>query len=246
MHKKPTDELKTSKTPARKRPKASNVAEKRRALKVYSLLVQEYPDAKVALNFKTPFELLVATILSAQCTDARVNMVTPGLFRKYPTPASFAKAVPEELEQDIRSTGFYRQKAKSVMSCSRSVVEKFGGEVPRSMDELLTLEGVGRKTANVLLGNAFGIPGIAVDTHVGRLAQRLGFTKEDDPIKIEYDLMELFPKENWTELCHLLMSHGRQVCASRLPKCETCTVSGLCPSAFKVAAKGKSKKRKGK
>lgn len=242
MHKQPIDELKTSKAP-RKKPRPNIVAGKSRAGKVYSLLAKEYPDAKVALNFRSPFELLVATILSAQCTDARVNMVTPGLFRKYPTPASFAKAIPEELEQDIRSTGFYRQKAKSVISCCRSVVEKFGGEVPRSMDELLTLDGVGRKTANVLLGNAFGIPGIAVDTHVGRLAQRLGFTKEKDPTKIEYDLMELFPKENWTELCHLLMSHGRKVCAARLPKCEVCAVSGLCPSAFKVSAKGNSKKK---
>lgn len=201
---------------------------------------------KVALNFATPFELLIATILSAQCTDARVNMVTPGLFRKYQSPASFAGANPAELEQDIRSTGFYRQKAKSVVNCSRSLVEKFGGEVPRTMDELLTLDGVGRKTANVLLGNAFGIPGIAVDTHVGRLANRLGFTEEDDPTKIEYELMDLFPKENWTELCHLLMSHGRKVCVARLPKCENCCVSGLCPSAFKFSTGGNPKKKKGR
>lgn len=220
--------------------------EKARAKKVYSRLASEYPDTRVALNFNSPFELLIATILSAQCTDARVNLVTPGLFRKYPTPADFAAANPGELEQDVKSTGFYRQKAKSVISCSRSLVEKFSGELPHSMDELLTLGGVGRKTANVLLGNAFGIPGIAVDTHVGRLAQRLGFTKEDDPTKIEYDLMELFPQENWTQLCHLLMAHGRKVCASRLPKCEACCVSGSCPSAFKVAAKSNSKNKKGK
>ncbi len=213
---------------------------------VYSKLAAEYPDAKVALNFSSPHQLLIATILSAQCTDARVNMVTPGLFRKYPTPASFASADPTELEEDVKSTGFYRQKTKSIISCSRSLVEKYGGEVPHTMDELLTLGGVGRKTANVLLGNAFGIPGIAVDTHVGRLARRLGFTKEDDPTKVEYDLADLFPRENWTELCHLLMAHGRKVCASRLPKCEICCVSGSCPSAFKVKAKSSSKTKKGK
>ncbi len=217
-----------------------------RAAKIYRTFAAEYPDAKTALDFNTPFELLVATILSAQCTDARVNMVTPGLFRKYPSPASFAGANPTELEQDIKSTGFYRQKTKSVINCSRSLVEKFGGEVPRTMDELLTLEGVGRKTANVILGNAFGIPGIAVDTHVGRLAQRLGFTNEDDPAKIEIDLMELFPKENWTQLCHLFMAHGRKVCASRLPKCEVCCVSASCPSAFKFSAKGKPDLKKGR
>lgn len=221
-------------------------AGKGRAKKVYSRLAAEYPDAKVALNFNSPFELLIATILSAQCTDARVNMVTPGLFRKYPTPASFADADRTELEQDVKSTGFYRQKTKSIVNCSRSLVENFGGEVPRTMDQLLTLDGVGRKTANVLLGNAFGIPGIAVDTHVGRLAQRLGFTKEEDPTKIEYDLMELFPEENWTELCHLLMAHGRKVCAARLPKCEICCVNKLCPSAFKFSKHGNPKKKKGK
>lgn len=220
--------------------------EKARAHKIYSLLAREYPDAKAALNFNTPFELLVATILSAQCTDARVNMVTPGLFRKYPSPESFASAVQAELEPDIKSTGFYRQKAKSLLSCSRSLVEKFGGQVPKTMEELLTLGGVGRKTANVLLGNAFGIPGIAVDTHVGRLAQRLGLSKDEDPTKIEFALMELFPKDHWTQLCHLFMSHGRKVCVSRLPKCEVCCVSHLCPSAFKFSKSGDLKKKKGK
>lgn len=232
----------TKKTVARK----EKPAEKARARKVYALLDKEYPDRKIALDFSTPFQLLIATILSAQCTDARVNMVTPELFRKYPSPAAFAGANPAELEQDIKSTGFYRQKAKSVISCSRSLVEKFGGEVPNSMDELLTLNGVGRKTANVLLGNSFGIPGIAVDTHVGRLAQRLGFTEKDDPTKIEFDLMELFPRENWTELCHLLMAHGRKVCVARLPKCEICCVNKLCPSAFKFSKSGSPKNKKGK
>lgn len=238
--------MKTTKTIPRKQSLSAPAAGKGRAKKVYSRLAAEYPDAKVALNFNSPFELLIATILSAQCTDARVNMVTPGLFRKYPTPASFADADRTELEQDVKSTGFYRQKTKSIVNCSRSLVENFGGEVPRTMDQLLTLDGVGRKTANVLLGNAFGIPGIAVDTHVGRLAQRLGFTKEEDPTKIEYDLMELFPEENWTELCHLLMAHGRKVCAARLPKCEICCVNKLCPSAFKFSKHGNPKKKKGK
>ncbi len=209
------------------------------------MLEREYPDARPALNFGSPFELLVATILSAQCTDARVNMVTPGLFRKYTSPASFVSADPEELERDVKSTGFYRQKAKALISSSRSLVENFGGEVPHTMEELLTLDGVGRKTANVLLGNAFGIPGIAVDTHVSRLAQRLGFSEENAPEKIEHDLSLLFPRDRWTELCHLLMAHGRRICVARIPKCELCAVSGLCPSAFKFTALRKSKQKKG-
>lgn len=220
-------------------------AEKARARKVYALLALEYPGAKPALDFSSPFELLVATILSAQCTDARVNMVTPGLFRKYPSPDSLMSADRTELEKDVKSTGFYRQKARALINSSRSLVEKFSGEVPHTMEELLTLDGVGRKTANVLLGNAFGIPGIAVDTHVSRLAQRLGFSNESGPEKIERDLSLLFQKEHWTELCHLLMAHGRKVCAARIPKCEMCVVSGLCPSAFKLSALRKSKKKKG-
>jgi len=223
--------------------------EKDRAKKVFALLKKNYPEAKIALDFNTPFELLVATILSAQCTDARVNIVTPDLFRKYPTLKSFAEADRRELEKDIKSTGFFRQKAKAVMNCSRAIVEKFGGEVPRTMEELLTLDGVGRKTANVLLGNAFGVPGIAVDTHVRRLAQRLGFSKTDDPTKIEFDLMGLFPKNNWTTLNHLLMSHGRKICIARAPKCEECILNELCPSAFSFSS-GKSRnpveKKKGK
>ncbi len=210
---------------------------KKRAQKVFILLGNEYPEAKSALKFNKPFELLIATILSAQCTDARVNMITPELFRKYPSPRHLAEADLRQLEREIKSTGFYRQKAKSIVSCSRSIIEKFGGEVPRTMEQLLTLDGVGRKTANVVLGNAFGVPGIAVDTHVKRLAQRLGFSKEDDPTKIEFDLMKLFPKKNWTILCHFLMSHGRKVCTARLPKCEMCVVNKLCPSAFMVAKK---------
>ncbi len=208
--------------------------EKERGRKVYALLRKHHTDAKIALNFTTPFELLIATILSAQCTDARVNIVTPDLFRKYPTPKDFATAAKSELEQDIRSTGFFRQKAKSIINCSTSLIERFDGEVPRTMEELLTLDGVGRKTANVLLGNAFGVPGIAVDTHVSRLVQRLGFSKQSDPTKIEVDLAAVFPKKNWTMLCHLLISHGRKVCLARNPKCDICVTNELCPSAFAV------------
>ncbi len=199
---------------------------------MFTLLRKEHSDAKIALNFNSPFELLVATILSAQCTDARVNIVTPGLFRKFSTPEDFAAASNAELEAAIRSTGFYRQKAKSIIKCCTSLVVNFGGQVPRTMEELLTLDGVGRKTANVLLGNAFGVPGIAVDTHVSRLAQRLRFSKQTDPTKIEFDMAAVFPKKDWTMLCHLLMSHGRKVCAARNPKCDVCVVNTLCPSAF--------------
>lgn len=218
--------------PVKARPQFGNIPAKERADKVFAFLEKEYPEAKAALNFNSPFELLIATILSAQCTDARVNMVTPSLFRKYPSPKSFAEADRRELEIEIKSTGFFRQKAKSVISCSKAIVENFGGEVPRTMEQLLTLDGVGRKTANVVLGNAFGIPGIAVDTHVSRLSQRLGFSAKEDPTKIEFDLMDLFPPASWMLLCHLLMSHGRKVCSARLPKCETCLVNELCPSAF--------------
>ncbi len=217
-----------------------------RAEKIYRALEVEYPHARPALDFGTPFELLIATILSAQCTDARVNMVTPGLFGKYTSAKDFALANQEELQEAIRSTGFYRQKAKSIIGCCTAIVETFDGEVPRRMEDLLTLPGVGRKTANVLLGNAFGIPGIAVDTHVGRLAARLGFTNEEDPTEIEFDLMNVFPKKNWTHLCHLLMAHGRKICGARLPKCDSCVVSGSCPSAFKFSAKSGFQNKKGK
>jgi endonuclease-3 len=216
-----------------------NLPVERRAKEVFALLKKQYPDAKIALNFSSPFELLVATILSAQCTDARVNMVTPGLFRRFPSPEAFANADVHELEREIKSTGFFRQKAKSIINCSKSIVEKFGGEVPRTMEQLLVLDGVGRKTANVVLGNAFGIPGIAVDTHVKRVSQRLGFTKQNDPTKIEFDLMKLFPKRHWTVLCHYLMAHGRKVCIARMPKCEVCILNKVCPSAFKFVKKRK-------
>ena len=237
--------MKTIEVTHRRNENPASAAEKARARKVYALLAREYPGAKPALDFSSPFELLVATILSAQCTDARVNMVTPGLFRKYPSPDSLMSADRTELEKDVKSTVFYRQKARALINSSRSLVEKFSGEVPHTMEELLTLDGVGRKTANVLLGNAFGIPGIAVDTHVSRLARRLGFSNESGPEKIERDLSLLFQREHWTELCHLLMAHGRKICAARIPRCEMCVVSGLCPSAFKLSELRKSKKKKG-
>jgi endonuclease-3 len=203
-----------------------------RAPQIYERLDREYPDAECALDHRNPFELTVATILSAQCTDARVNMVTPALFAKYPDAASMAVADPEALQEMIRSTGFFRNKTKSLLGMSAAVVEKHGGEIPRTMAELVQLPGVGRKTANVVLGNAFGIDeGIVVDTHVSRLSNRLGLTRENDPVKIEQDLIGLFPREQWTMLSHLLISHGREVCDARQPLCERCVVNSLCPSS---------------
>ena len=218
--------------PGKVEPQFGNIPAKERANKVFSLLKKIYPEAKAALDFGSPFELLIATILSAQCTDSRVNLVTPALFKKYRTPKSFAGADRGELERDIKSTGFFHQKAISIISCCKSIMDNFGGEVPCSMEQLLTLRGVGRKTANVVLGNAFGIPGIAVDTHVRRLSQRFGFTKQEDPMKVEFDLMNLIPSKDWAMLSHLLISHGRKVCIARSPKCEICRLNKLCPSAF--------------
>ena len=198
---------------------------------IFSRLSVAYPVAHCALNYTNPRELLIATILSAQCTDKRVNLVTPGLFKKYPTAQAFADADLEELKNDIRSTGFFNNKAKAIKATMQSVVEKFGGEVPGTMDELLQLEGVGRKTANVVLGNAFGVPSVVVDTHVKRLANLLGLTKNTDPEKIEQDLMQQFLKEQWTMLGHLLIEHGRQVCIARRPQCKKCCLNDICPSA---------------
>jgi len=198
-------------------------------------LKSAYPDARTALDWSTPLELLVATILSAQTTDVRVNSVTPDLFAKYPTAAAYAEADPTELEETIRPTGFFRNKAKSLQGMARALVEDYGGEVPRTMEELVTLPGVGRKTANVVLGNAFSIDeGVVVDTHVRRLSNRLGFTSHSDPEKIEKDLIETVPKEDWTVFSHLLILHGRSVCKARKPACEDCVVNDLCPSAFRV------------
>lgn len=200
--------------------------------KIFQLLLAEYPDAHCELVHEGPYQLTAATILSAQCTDKRVNMVTPELFRRYPTPEALANAKLEDVEEIVRSTGFYRAKAKNLIGMASVLVDKFGGQVPKTIRELIQLPGVGRKTANVVLGNAFGInEGMVVDTHIGRLSRRLGFTKETDPIKIERDLMALFPSKDWTILAHLLIFHGRRVCESRRPKCEVCVLHKLCPSS---------------
>jgi endonuclease-3 len=212
--------------------KARGKATPESAAEIYKRLVEHYPDAHCALDFKTPFQLLVATILSAQCTDKRVNMVTPALFKRYRRPADMAEAKPEELEEMIKSTGFFRNKTKSLLAMSRAVAEDHGGQVPDTMEELVQLPGVGRKTANVVLGNAFDKnEGVVVDTHVGRVSARLGLTKQTDPVKVEQDLAKLFPREQWTMLAHLLIQHGRQICEARRPKCEICFLSDICPSS---------------
>ena len=203
-----------------------------RAKKIIAVLHKEYPDAKIALDFSNPLQLLVATILSAQCTDVRVNMVTPGLFKKYPSARAFANASQAELEQDIRSTGFFRNKAKSIIACCKSIVEKHGGQVPAKMEDLVELGGVGRKTANCVLGGAFGVnAGVVVDTHVRRVSQRLALTKNEDPDKIEADLMALAPQKEWYDLGNMLIWHGRRVCDARKPKCPDCVLIRQCPSA---------------
>jgi endonuclease-3 len=203
------------------------------AREIYNRLAKHYPDAHCALDFTSPFQLLVATILSAQCTDKRVNMVTPALFKRYRTPAALAAANPEELEELIKSTGFFRNKTKSLIGMSTAVAEQHGGRVPDELDVLVKLPGVGRKTANVVLGNAYDKnEGVVVDTHVARVAGRLGLTKETDPVKIEQDLMRLFPRDRWTMLAHLLIEHGRTICEARRPKCEICFLNDLCPSSL--------------
>lgn len=202
-----------------------------RVKEIIRRLRREYPDAKCALNHTNPFELLIATILSAQCTDERVNKVTADLFRKYRGPADFAAASQRELERDIHSTGFFRNKAKNIIAASRQIVERFHGQVPDNMEDLLTLPGVARKTANVVLGCAYGVAvGIVVDTHVSRLSQRLGLTKNTSPEKIERDLMEIIPKRHWVMFSHWLIHHGRKVCKARKPECHKCVLADLCPS----------------
>ena len=192
-----------------------------------------YPDAQVTLDFSNPLELLIATELAAQSTDERVNRVSRDLFRKYRSVEDYATVSEEELEQDIRSTGFYRNKAKNIRAASQRIITNYGGEVPRTMEDLLTLPGVGRKTANVVLGNAFGIiVGFVVDTHVGRLARRFGWTTNEDPVKVEQDLMRIVPRKDWLDLSHLMIYHGRAICIARKPLCEQCTLVKLCPSAF--------------
>jgi endonuclease-3 len=203
-----------------------------RAPEILTRLLAAYPDAHCALEHRDAFELLCATILSAQCTDARVNLVTPVLFDRYPTAGALARAKPADVEEIIKSTGFFRNKTKSLIGMAQALVADYGGEVPRTMEELRLLPGVGRKTANVILGNAFGInEGITVDTHVARLSRLLGLTSHADPLKIEQDLMPLFPRDHWALLSHVLIFHGRQVCIARRPRCEECVVSDLCPSS---------------
>ncbi len=205
--------------------------DKERALKIFEILSREYPDVKSALEYKNPFQLLIATILSAQCTDARVNIISKLLFKKYLRPEDFCNVNIVELERDIFSTGFYRQKAKSIKSCCAILVEKYDSKVPKDFNALTALPGVGRKTASVVAGNGFGIPAIAVDTHVKRLANLMGFVDNDDPVKIEELLKELLPENLWINSSHWLAAHGRNICIARKPKCNSCSVAKLCPSS---------------
>jgi endonuclease-3 len=200
-----------------------------RAGRIVRTLARLYPDAHCALHHANPLQLLIATILSAQCTDERVNKVTPALFARYPDAHAFAAADPAELEKMVQSTGFFRNKARNIIACCRQLVEQHGGQVPQTMEELVPLAGVGRKTANVILGNCFGVPGIVVDTHVGRLGGRMGLTLHADPVKIEQDLMAVLPRKEWTMFSHRMIFHGRQVCLARKPQCEGCALADVCP-----------------
>ena len=202
----------------------------KRAMEIYRRLKKLYPNAHCELNFKNPLQLLVATILAAQCTDKRVNKVTPALFKKYKNAEQFASANRKELEELIQSTGFYRNKATSILNMSQKVCHEYGGQIPDEMDELVKLPGVGRKTANVLLGEAFGKPGITVDTHFGRLSRRFGWTKQTDPVKVEFEIAELIKPKYWTELSQLIIWHGRRRCHARKPACGACSLAELCPS----------------
>lgn len=204
-------------------------AEQARLAQLLDRLAEAYPQARCSLHFTTPWELLVATILAAQCTDERVNQVTSGLFARYPNPQALAQAPLEELEAAIKPTGYYQNKAKSLQACARQLVERFGGEVPGTLEELTSLPGVGRKTAQVILGNAFGVPGIAVDTHVRRLSQRMGLTRQTDPFKIEQELMGIVPPAEWTLFSHRMIAHGRAVCTARRPRCGECPLAEACP-----------------
>lgn len=211
----------------------ADIDKKTHVLNIIRLLEKEYSDAKIALDYTNPLELLIATILSAQCTDKRVNIVTKTLFKKYKTPEDYADADIKEFEEDIKSTGFYRNKAKNIKKCCQLLIENFNSQVPKTMNELLELPGVARKTANIVLSNAYGIvEGIAVDTHVRRLAKRLGLTENEDQDKIEKDLMEITPKAQWMKITDLLIFHGRRVCLAKNPNCEGCVLNKICPSAF--------------
>jgi endonuclease-3 len=211
-----------------------------RARRIVRKLAELYPDSRPALEFGNPLHLLIATILSAQCTDARVNQVTPALFARFPDAAALAGADRKELHRLIKSTGFYRNKARNIMLCCRQLLERHGGEVPARMEDLVRLAGVGRKTANVVLGNAFGTPGIPVDTHVARLSQRMGLTGHSNPVKIERDLMALIPAKEWTAFALRMMSHGRKVCKSRRPRCAMCSLASLCPRVGVEEQQGKA------
>lgn len=206
-------------------------AKKKRTLKIIQLLKKAYPEAKCALAHRNPLELLIATILSAQCTDKRVNIVTQDLFRKYKTASDYASAKEETFQQEIRSTGFYKNKARNIIACAKELEKTHGGKVPKTMEELTKLSGVGRKTANVILGNAYGIAGLVVDTHVTRIANLLGLTRQKDPVKIEFDLMPIIPKREWTMFSHLLIQHGRACCVARRPDCTRCPINRHCPSS---------------
>jgi endonuclease-3 len=206
----------------------------KRVKEIIKILSKEIPDSTIALKFANPFELLIATILSAQCTDVKVNQVTVGLFKKYRSARDYAESNLLKLEEEIRPTGFYRNKAKSIQKCCQELEKRFGGEVPKTLKDLFTLPGVGRKTANVILGNAFGIPGIVVDTHVHRVSRRIGLTRNDDPVKIEFDLMEIVPKEEWTHFSNLLVWHGRKTCVARKPLCGICPIRKGCDYGSKV------------
>ena len=227
---------KSAKTKKNNTIKVDPAEAKARVLKIFPILRKAYPDARVSLDFTTPLELLVATILAAQCTDARVNIVTQDLFQKYRKAEDWLTVSQEELENDIRSTGFFRNKAKSIQKTCAAIIETFDGQVPQTMDELLTLNGVGRKTANVILGNCFGVQGIVCDTHVIRLSRRLGLSANSDPVKLEFDLMEIVPRKKyggWTMFSHCLVFHGRAVCNARKPNCSACTIADYCPSAHR-------------
>ena len=210
-------------------PTESAEARKRRAGRIVRALARAYPDAECALRHRNAFELLIATILAAQCTDEKVNEVTAVLFERYPTPEALAAAKPATVEKLVHATGFFRQKAKSIQSASRDLVERFDGEVPGTLDELVTLRGVARKTANVVLGNCFGVPGLAIDTHMKRVNGRLGLTAESDPVKIERDLMALIPRKHWTDYTHRVIRHGRVCCDARRPDCDACPLAKACP-----------------
>jgi endonuclease-3 len=212
-------------------------ADQKRVKEIIKILSGEIPDSGIALKFSNSFELLIATILSAQCTDVKVNQVTTDLFNKYRSAKDYAEANLAELEDDIRPTGFYHNKAKSIQKCCHELVARFGGRVPDTLEELVTLPGVGRKTANVILGNAYGIPGIVVDTHVHRVSQRIGLTKNDDPVKIEFDLMKIVPKEEWTHFSNLLIWHGRWTCTAKKPLCEQCPIRKWCDYGSKSLKK---------